>query len=370
MAISAISSVNVCGYNKNTSFTGNKELSKKNGYAQSASNPLKAIPLAALIAMSPLNSVNLNAENRIEDSGLNIELVETPEVSETYQSNVIVKSKSFKDADGVTTVKFISSDGNRSNFEKVIITETMPGMNGGKPVSANYEVKKATKYNYKIQADDGLFTAPMPFVRLYAYSDGGSESKFSDKRVCDYIASELVSSRNNSNILENVVNRNLRMAMDLDYTLQNVPKGNIISSSAGMVNAIKNTGSKLLGTQAIEGDNGMYEVKYYSMSNDDRVQLVTLKGKNFPHLMVSANLKNNVKFEDYGNPNFVPQEYSYSQIVLMDEQGTYYSISDQKLSRALDAIYAADVCDKVYDISQKSNRYMVMPRGTVSPMHE
>lgn len=160
------------------------------------------------------------------------------------------------------------------------------------------------------------------------------------------------------------------MSYDEDFTLQNVPNGNIISSSKGIANGVKNMGAVLLGTQQFDGDNGTYEAKYYSLQKDDRVQMITIKGPNFPHLWVVANFRNNASFENYGTGENTPQSYSYSQTVLLDEDLKKYSISDRSLTNILMSIYDNEIVDNCFEVKEQYNNYMVLPKGAIAPIHD
>lgn len=370
MAIAPIT--NTLTRNSNVAFTALRvKKDKQEQESGSSSSFMKAVPLATMLAMSPLTVANINAADRIDD-GHNIELVESQGIDEVEQVQNVLKSKVFSDSNGSTKVTFVNSDNNKNNFEKVLITESWPANSrlNIKAGSATYEVKGITKYNYKIQADDGNNSSNMPFIRLSVAAQNGNEVAITDKKVCQFVANELASSNNNSNVSKNVINRNLRMSYDEDFTLQNVPNGNIISSSKGIANGVKNMGAVLLGTQQFDGDNGTYEAKYYSLQKDDRVQMITIKGPNFPHLWVVANFRNNASFENYGSGENTPQSYSYSQTVLLDEDLKKYSISDRSLTNILMSIYDNEIVDNCFEVKEQYNNYMVLPKGAIAPIHD
>ncbi len=126
MALQPVSSVTPIS-TKSIAFSGQKREVDEPYQEPSSRNTgvLKAVPVAVLIAMSPLNKVN--AVNPPEDvSGVNdIELVEQSPVGKPK----LIKHDHFSttgDPDGVVyDVKFYSTDGNDSNFEFVDIKRSL-----------------------------------------------------------------------------------------------------------------------------------------------------------------------------------------------------------------------------------------------------
>lgn len=370
MAITPIS--NALTRNYNIGFTGKNKKSENNNIRENGSI-IKAIPLATLLAMSPLVGQSVSSPNKYDAEIYRTELVAGGISNSIKQSSNVIDAKSFKYADGSgRTVNFIDSDGNANNFERVQIVESWPtnkslGVNAG---SAVYELKSVSKYNYNIQGDDGQATSPMTFVRLNLESANKKDRKISDKEVCDYLVSSLNSSKNNSDIAENNVKRNLRPTMDTDYSLQNVPNGDILQQSVGFGAKLEELNAKKIGSQPFSGENGEYEISYYTLHDNDKAQLVTVKGETFPEMCVFANISNNASFEDYGTASTIPQKFNYGQTVLMDSDHKTYNISDRALAMALMAIYENESIEDPFVVKGVNNRYMVFKTGTISHMDE
>src|SRR5574344_296330 len=106
--------------NSGTKLTYTSRRDNKGEYPREYTNtmPIKAIPVIALIAMSPLMNVQkAHAENRISPSD-NIEMVSPPANNE-----VVISSKKFyyDSKKPYYSVNLISTDGNPNNFEKINI---------------------------------------------------------------------------------------------------------------------------------------------------------------------------------------------------------------------------------------------------------
>lgn len=366
MAIAPIS--NLSTRNNYIGFSGSKTNKKGNNTSYNTSIN-KAIPLATLLAMSPLLASNVSASNNIETAKSPVSL----QVDGLEQVGRVVKSREFVSPNGTKrVVKFISNDNNNQNFEKVMITESWSAKNN-MTAQADYELKSISKFNFNIQGDDGVATSPMTFVRLNAVSENNKPRQISDMEFCAFVAKELASTRNNSQIEENIYKRNLRPTFDNDYSLQNVPNKNILKDSKGM--DMSDPVYKKKGSQPFEGDNGNYVFTYYSVGDADKCQVVTVKGvtkggQAFPEMKVMANISNNAHFDDYQNGEDTPQCFNYGHTVLVDSEMNKYNISDKSLAYALMAIADNESFSSPYVVKGMTNRYMVLGKGTISHIDE
>ena len=76
MAIMPVSAVNA--YQNNIINFQGKKNKESNLHSSTSSPMLKAVPLAVLIAMSPINAQSINNTNNIDYNNNNIEYVEMP----------------------------------------------------------------------------------------------------------------------------------------------------------------------------------------------------------------------------------------------------------------------------------------------------
>lgn len=366
MAIAPISSIST--RNNYIGFSGSKSNKKGNNTSQNTGIN-KAIPLATLLAMSPLLVPNVSSSNKVEAFKPNISL----SIDASEQTGKVINSKEFVSPNGTKrVVKFISNDNNNQNFEKVMITESWAAKNN-MTAQAAYELKSISKFNFNIQGDDGVATSPMTFLRLIAVSENNKPRKIADKDFCIFVANELASTRNNSQIEETNYKRNLRPTFDNDYSLQNVPNKNILKDSKGM--DMSDPVYKKKGSQPFEGDNGNYVFTYYSVGDADKCQVVTVKGvtkdgQAFPEMKVMANISNNANFDDFQNGEDTPQCFNYGHTVLVDSEMNKYNISDKSLAFALMAIADNESFSSPYVVKGMTNRYMVLGKGTISHIDE
>ena len=105
MKISAINGLT----NSYINFEGKKRDTQEIQKPVHSSSPLKAIPLAALIAMSPLNAPGLNAQQAV--------------IVQTTQQNKILGSAQYENATPYNnyncTLRYISNDNDDSTVEKI-----------------------------------------------------------------------------------------------------------------------------------------------------------------------------------------------------------------------------------------------------------
>src|SRR5574344_352325 len=114
--------------NSGTKLTYTSRRDNKGEYPREYTNtmPIKAIPVIALIAMSPLTNVQkAHAENRISPSN-NIEMVSPPANNE-----VVIESRDFQDNNfGKVTKSLRSTDGNKKKKKKVVFSRLIKRIKG------------------------------------------------------------------------------------------------------------------------------------------------------------------------------------------------------------------------------------------------
>ncbi len=120
MTIRPISSVSFNGSYNKLSFEGKKD--RNPNRSSSVSNTLKAIPLATLLAMSPLNSVD--AQNRALESqfGFRTEITQTSDGHERAQAEFIYPNAFPSGTD--SKLLLFSTDDNSDDFEKAVLDYT------------------------------------------------------------------------------------------------------------------------------------------------------------------------------------------------------------------------------------------------------
>lgn len=163
MAKSLISSVSFGSYNK-VSFDGRWKKSPENGYS---TRPLKAIPLAVIIAMSPMvNEACIYAEthqiNNIEQDDYKFE-----------QKGKIIAAQPYDLNDGswrTCVIFFESTDDNNEDIEAVRVVFNKQE-NGFRYIGNE-------KVNYKRNKLDELYIQGMEILNTTVQYDDGSENKY------------------------------------------------------------------------------------------------------------------------------------------------------------------------------------------------
>lgn len=183
MAIQALSSVTNNAYS-NISFGKRGEKPAKNQSNPHVASSLKAVPLAALIAMSPLSTTNAEDIMRTEPRS-NVELsladnnpkVVQKKVYNAACSKILLGPADFK-------LKYINNDNNPSTVESVLAesdgTSTTLLLEG-----ADYcydddiygQVKSLNDYKYDVVGDDGRSYGTWTFSQLIIENDSGLPKK-------------------------------------------------------------------------------------------------------------------------------------------------------------------------------------------------
>ena len=328
-----------------------------------------AVPLAAtVLAMSPMSSAS--AKTPLSDVAENkVELCENPGFLNLGPK--VIKSKIFtqsrKSAGGVPydvqyRVNLISNDLDNDNFEKIQIVVKEPGISD-KP--AVYNVSKLSTYNFSIVSDDGSesnsFSLDEVTTHNTKYDDDayGNESHNTEKIVCDFIKAELNSSRNNSKIERKVIARKIRPSMF--YNLQNGKSENNMNEAV----PISRPDYRCLGFQDFKGLNGNYKFGYYSTSDEDKIEFVTIQKDGGPELAVRKNIIAKGIFNAGSSQPFI---LNYGITEVYDNNQKKYYISDQALSNALVMVYNDDMtAGYAFGCEAKEEEYLY-PFGMILSM--
>ena len=186
MAIQAISSVTNKGYS-NISFGKRGEKPAKN---HNVTSPVKAVPLAVLIAMSPLTTTNAENIMRAESNAHTIELAEAPQ----SQSRVLIYGDSFKTQNGTdVTVMALNTKGGTDSFDKILL----------KAGKFTFEAKDLVNREIYLYGENGVKEGPMYTKEVIGETEyNGKIQRFSflDPQVVNYVEAVISQPTNQSNI--------------------------------------------------------------------------------------------------------------------------------------------------------------------------
>ena len=201
MAIQALSSVTNKGYS-NVSFGKRGEKSAKNQSNPHVVSSLKAVPLAALIAMSPLNTTNAKDMMRSERNQNVIELAQEPQ----SQNLMYIYAKSFKSANDMDVlVTAVNTEGKKDYFNKVLI----------KIEDFTFEVKDIINRESYLYSGNGTKEGPLNFKEVITETDlEGKKERFSfiDPNIVNYIEA-IIEQPSNQSDLKNVRHANMNLVI-------------------------------------------------------------------------------------------------------------------------------------------------------------
>lgn len=374
MAIQPVISSSFGIKTNNLNFEGKKDKKNvaKNELTNSVTPSKLSVPLALVMAMSPANLKSANDFNVKDSDNFKIEVVDE---NSAYKD--VIKSQRFFDSripklvtvDGdLKWVKFslynninlINKDLQRGDFEDIEIETTIGNISDLKVVSKMTEL---VTYNYSILSDDGTRTPFATVRRIFMQSEETNNiNNIETAAACEFVAKELKSSRNNSNIKQTVRNIDLRPDAK-SRTLQNVPNGNILKNAK----PIDRSAYKYLGDQIIEGDNGKYTFKYYNYTGNKSIEEITIQKPGMPEVRVAGVYQGKARFGAHTEKE--PVHYYYL-ILLEDGDGKRYCISDPSLAVTLaQALDEPQVFGGAFDRQALEQDYLYTPKGAVTPVN-
>ena len=279
MSIHAISSVTNKSYS-NINFEKRKEKPVKN---QNVTSPMKAVPLAALIAMSPLTTNNAANIMKAENKTNTVELAQAPE-----EHIILMYGDAFTSANGTkVTVMALNTKGGSDSYDKILL----------KAGNYTFEAKELLLRNAYLWSSNKVKEGPLKFKEVIAETeiDGKKERySFVDPTIVNYVEALVAQPTNKSNI------KNMRQA-DLNLVVAN-SKGDLLDLTDENLKfyfekfSIKRStpGSlldnlfdeiyvgpfhqKRLWEQQVQGSHGNYTLRFYDDDgNFDNAENIVLK---------------------------------------------------------------------------------------------
>ena len=281
------------------------------------------VPLATLIAMSPLTTIDTYAQDKLPDKPNEI-LVKNKEKEQPKTK--ILDVKTFFNVNGENyIVRTKSNDGDHSNFEEVIISQATPNSKG-----TRYSAKEVAKYNFapytNDEANNGFFTVD----GIQAEDPLENERLIGNEEFIKYFESIANSDENNGAI--DIINHN--------QNLVPLPTGRVVASYEDG-NTWKDADKyiaegEFMGHKLLEGDHGIYDISIY---NSDKQTLTaeefTLKKEGYPELKIDKMIKVTSNFiTDHNNP-ITYQTYQFN---LKDNDGVTTIIYDKTLGEYLEKV--------------------------------
>lgn len=278
MSIQAISSVTNRGYS-NISFGKRGEKPAKN---HNVTSPMKAVPLAVLIAMSPLTTTNAENIMRAESNANTIELAQNP------QSRVLIYGDSFKSQNGTDVIVMaLNTKGGTDSFDQIVL----------KVGEFTFEAKDLLLREGYLYSSNGVKEGPLSFKEVIAETeiDGKKERlSFVDPNIVNYVEALVAQPTNKSNI-KNIRHADLNMVVanskgqfifltdeDLKNHLENSTLYKLVGSNSNLYDEMMTEGfaSNRLDAweRRIQGSHGNYIMKFYDLDdNPDNAELIVVQ---------------------------------------------------------------------------------------------
>ena len=285
MAIMPVSGVSVNKKNNIINFEGkkNKEVTAPQ---RSYTSSVKAIPLAVLIAMSPVNASSANTIS----SQPNVETIENTVGVTNNQDNIkLVFEESPAER---SRFQFYSKTNNKNSIDEVVLRLT------GHP----FDVEKLVNTTLELVGDDGISAGEVKFKQLILAPSTGEPVTMGDANEtrCEYIQKfidgKLPSVKNNNAIP--VENQKRVIRLGLGCELQNVkPNTSWLVDGANRKEAF----GLEIGHLDVKTNTGDYRVTVYDMDDSKNdFEVVTIKREDGPEFKVAALRGAQVKLEDFG----------------------------------------------------------------------
>lgn len=269
MAIEAISGI------KNNGLTNINFEARKNKKSVPVSNPtatstVKAIPLAVLLAMSPMTTTN--AENIMRGEALQ----ETTEIVQSQNKPVVIFSEKIVTNSRIPFyVNGINSKGNTDSIDKIELSA--PKDNKGNWVT--YTVNSVVDRELYILSLNGVKEGPLKLTQVTA-TDNLTNKTYSllDPTLTGYVKALVEHPYNKSDIKRSSRSDNMILAFDNFYIPKN-PEKEISYFPTTQNKGNKNFGKPIPSlTKEIEGSHGIYTIRVYERPNyPDRRNLTIQK---------------------------------------------------------------------------------------------
>ena len=269
MAIESISSVVNRGYAPN--FEGKKDKSQSRPGTH-VTSPLKAVPLAVLIAMSPLTETSAREIMR--------PINEVTALAQGQQKENIIYAYTF-DTEKLSNVKVeaLNTRGNLDGFDKIRI----------RIGDYDFDVKEVIKSNLYLVSADERKEGPLIF-REVKTEFNGKQYTFLDQNVAGFVASIVENFDGNKSNISKIKSREYNFIFDSVY--EQFYKINQ-EETANIFEDYKNNKSNIKGIvineKEINGSNGKYKLRFYDKDgNKNNYEDITLQKNGYGEFSVDA----------------------------------------------------------------------------------
>lgn len=364
----AITAVNSVLFRNNIGFTGNKNKGNKQPEAVRSSSSLsKAVPLATLLAMSPLVTTKSSAANKIDLDKNKIELVEAPQVKQTLPTDgkVVAQKRilSEEDEDGISSEVFVKDVGTKAmplHAIYVKVSDLDDRLADREGLEGN--VIAVVNLHYNVKGDDG-FKGMELGVKQVIVQDKNDENMFwgvSSKPLREYIESVINNPKYTPLPKITDITREIRPTYSTG--LQNVAtdpswKQKVAGKSVKPGNQINSA--------IVEGASGMWVVGAFSKDdNPDNYEAIVIIKDNVQYKVdelrtITGNLENYSLIDTI----------SYNQINVTDADGNKHVILDEELFNILGTLPNDPNFNNAFKTKTTTENHLILPNGTISKLN-
>ncbi len=377
MAIMPVSSLNMQHNGQKSAVNFGRKNKEASENIRVSTPIVKAVPLAVLIAMSPINAQAISNTSNTGSNNNNIEYVENS-ANSLIVSNMqsaapkdnILETKEFFERDKLGTsegvpvygeFKLINSDKNKNNFEAIKLRVTRDYFDNGNKADFEGTIVGYSQVNFTIIGEDGVPVSKASFNQIILKDDKtGYNIPISRPEMCNYMETLLSSPNNNTGLKKNIINRNLRPSPG--GGLQNVAPDTSWYQKAKERDEY--FGTEIMSAK-VQGTFGNYTLRAYNMNNDaSNFERMTIQKDGGPELIVNKLKQVNDKCFNYGYiGNIVYHQLDVSRRNL----GTH-AIVDPKLFASLKSVVELEKFNNAFVVQNIDESTIVDENAVVADL--
>lgn len=349
MAIAPVSNVSFRSNYNQVNFEGKK---KEKSSGLHVTNSIKVIPLATLLALSPLNNVEAGAQAGISSNSDRTEMVHQSKLN-TFNRADVIEYKDFNYNGFDIRVNLVKNKENPSL--KNIWMEWEHGMNvGGSGV-----ISKLNHIKYNIKGEDGCSAGNVIFDAVYLNDKENIEHShsFSNPDLCSYV-NRLIKN-NQTSVVERNVTLNLSPA-----TSGWVVSGRNINTDwiEQARNSMQRWGTQI-GFWQVDTNNGKYKIFAYNTDdNKDDFEQLAIEKEGGPLLQVKGLVGGLASFKTIDNDI---KDVDLYQINVKKGNVGVHAIYNQQLWEFLAALYQHQRNNNSVEAFDAHYRYSILENGSI-----